>query len=210
MRTGPTSMVTLAALTALWAGSALAQDRPIELGVDAALTYESRGGTDVGLPAGPVSVDFPDVFDVQVPIRSVRAGFYVSEAISIEPALAFRFADVEDGGSSVTLSLFGDVLYHLPGGGSTDFFVHGGGAFQWRYINPDEDVGSPLEPALESEGNTQFGLGGGAGVNLPLVERLKLRLGVRYVHLFESEGDLLGLPSADRFSGTFGLSFFTR
>lgn len=61
MRTGSTSLAAAALLTMLCAGTVLGQARPIEIGMDAALTYESRSDLDVELVDGLVGVDFPDV-----------------------------------------------------------------------------------------------------------------------------------------------------
>lgn len=95
--------------------------------MDAALTYETRGDVDVEFLGLPFEVQFPDVVDIAIPISSFRLGFYVSDAVSIEPAMRFRFSDVEDLSSNFLLGLLTDVLYDIP---SSDFFLHGGAAFQ--------------------------------------------------------------------------------
>jgi hypothetical protein len=172
-------------------GRAFAQDRPIEIGMDAGVSYQINSDLN-NLPQ-------PNVLRLGIPVQSVRVGFFVSDAISIEPSVGFDFSDVEDSGSLTLLALRGDVLYYFQSSGAAEFFVKGGGVFFWQNVSPDTG---------DSVSMTQFGLGGGAGVALPIVDQLKLRVGAGYVYMFENEGD--GVPASSNIQGTIGLSFFTR
>jgi opacity protein-like surface antigen len=183
------SVVALALL--FGAGRASAQDRPIELGFDGAILYQIQSDLN--------GLSQPNVLSVSLPFQLVRAGFFVSDAISIEPALGFAFEDTEDVGSLTALDLLANVLYHFPSAGGPEFFVKAGGVFSWANFSPD--TGS-------SDSSTQFGLGAGAGVKLPIVDRLKFRLGLNYIYQFESKED--GLPASSNIFGTFGLSLYTR
>ncbi len=59
---------------------------------------------------------------------------------------------------------------------------------------------------LGGSSETQFNLGGGIGVKLPVAERMAARLEANYAHAFETDR----FASSDAVSLTVGFSFFTR
>jgi hypothetical protein len=146
----------------------------VELGVDLELTY---------------TTDDPSLTVLSIPSGSVRAGFPVSPAISVEPRLSLQYA--HSSGNSVTLlDVQLGVLWHV----STDptrssvyirpFFghTHAGGSFG------SGDASS---------------LGGGVGVKIPQGDRLAIRLEGGYQHSLEDgvSGQIFAM---------LGISFFTR
>jgi hypothetical protein len=147
-------------------------------------------GFDTGLSLTMVS-DADNVTSIDVPQQSIRVGFFVSDQLSIEPAVGFSW--LHTGGESATqLALAGRVLYHFSPDPTRPRFYLGGGA-GFNLI----DVGDQQE--------TQFGVGGGLGVKLPVADRMAIRLEGSFSRFFET--DLL--PAASVIGAVVGFSFFT-
>lgn len=162
----------LAALLLVLPRSAAGQDRPVELGIDAGALIDLSDDTDV--IAG-------------VPLQSLRVGFFVSDAISIEPQVSFTYFNVP-GESGVAVDGEIGPLIHLSPDRSR----------QQAYVRPFGGI------SYVTDGETVFRLGGGVGVRIPVAERLATRLEASYAHGFTDfgGGDILALR--------VGLSFFTR
>lgn len=175
----------LALLTTLSLRMASSQAIPIELGID------FLGGALTFIDAD-VAGSFTQT-DLQIPTSRLRAGFFVSDIVSLEPQLLVLFRDIEDVGSASRVSLALTVPVHFtrdrrrPQG-----FVNPG--LGWT--------------TFDSEGNTtsQVGIGTGVGVKLPFHENLAVRIEAGLVHFFETD-ELLG---ANQLSVLLGFSFLTR
>jgi hypothetical protein len=184
---------TWAALAALALTPALAraqQPHPIEFGVDAGLTVTNGEETSTS---------------VTLPISSLRVGFYVSEKLAVEPALAFNYVSNQFGtGSSATafrpeLGLVYDLssvrtapqFYVRPFVGLTSISFGG------------DDATDP--PAI-------WNAGAGIGVKIPMksVERFAWRLEALYDHRFEATKGLVTIHTENSFGLRVGLSFFTK
>ena len=110
------------------------------------------GGVELGIDAG-FTISIPDEGDnltsLSVPLQRLRAGFFLSDAMALEPAIAFNV--LSGGGSTLTtISASASLLYHL----STDptasrIYVRGGAGIV--YIDADGSA-------------SQFGIEGGLGV----------------------------------------------
>ena len=174
--------------------SAGAQTRPIELGIDGAVTWTRSGLLPEGDRTWRTSVDMP--------AANFRIGFLTADRRwSVEPNFAFhRFSAGEADISQLQVDL--GLLYHFA-------------------IATARDPGKPqpyLRPFLgfertsfEAEGDAdasdsraRFGVG--LGVKLPMIDRLSARLEGRYIHTSEADA----ISAADGFALGFGLSFFTR
>ena len=189
--------VALAAAAVIIPQLLVAQDagprRPIELGIDAALTYESSDAAD--------GVSFT------VPVPRLRVGFFLSDAVSLEPSLAFNYSrstfhsdltdeDITISGSSYVLD-FG-LLYHF----STDRTK------KQVYVRPLIGLsGFSSGDDDNDDSASQVAFGAGLGVKLPSTNRLATRLEAGFVHRSEDEPRL---PSSNRIYGSVGISFFTR
>ncbi len=174
-------------------GSLDAQDsgtqRPIELGMDAALSYESR--------------DNLNVTALTLPVTRFRAGFFLSDALSLEPGVALRYNrvtienpitgdDRTESGTSYALSL--GLLYHFRQDRTQS----------QPYLRPFLGISG-----FTGDGNSgsQISLGGAFGMKIPLADRLGSRIEVGYTHRLENEPEF---QSGNEFFLGFGLSFFTR
>jgi len=157
---------------------ALAQGRPVELGLDAGVSF---------------SLSDPTVTTVNVPVQDLRAGFFVSDRVSVEPRVALSYVKVENSDALTTATAALGALVHFSGdrNRSQPYFRPFGGL---TFV----DVGGGSE--------TQFNLGGGIGVKLPVAERMAARLEADYAHAFETDR----FASSDAVALTVGFSFFTR
>ena len=184
------TMKTLRFGLALFAAAAIglpsqldAQSGSVEIGFDTGLSLTMPSDTDFR--------DYDNVTSIDVPRQSIRVGFFVSDQLSIEPAVGFSWLDA--GGESLTqLALAGRVLYHFSPDPTRPRFYLGGGA------------GLNLIDLAEQQ-ETQFGVGGGLGVKLPVADRMAIRLEGSFGRYFET--DLL--PATSVIGAVVGFSFFT-
>ena len=135
-------------------GRAMDGNPSAELGVDAGLTF---------------TLDDPKVTVFSVPIQSVRAGFFVSPAISIEPSLRLNHVSVSGGGSGTDYGVGVGLLYHF----STSRMAN------QMYVRPFIGV-----DGTSGDGNSDssFLFGGGFGVKIPLADRFATRLEANLTH----------------------------
>lgn len=162
--------------------------RPIELGIDAALTYESADDVKATV--------------LTLPVPSFRVGFFLSNAISLEPALSLRYARLKienpisgeertTSGTSYDLNL--GLLYHF-------------GADRVRsqpYLRPFLGIRGF---SGDNNSGSQTSLGAAFGVKFPAAERLGTRLEVGFTHRLEDEPEF---QASNQLFLSFGLSFFT-
>lgn len=177
-----TALLAVAATVGLAAG-ARAQ-RPVELGVDGTIARVTSDGGDATV--------------IAVPFGRVRAGFFLNDQVSIEPRLGFNWVDYE-GSSETDLTLGLGLVYQFQTDpAAVRPFIEAGGQMQYVKVSVD---------AIDlDESDTQFALGGGVGVKVPMVSRLDLRLEGFVQYAFESDQ----LFSTTTFGALFGLSFYTR
>jgi len=172
------------ALTAGFATTAIAQAtatpaRPVELGLDAGVSF---------------TLDDPKASMIQIPVQSVRAGFFFTDNVSVEPALSLNSVHVNGGGTVTSYTAEVGLLWHFARLAQTHRV----------YLRPFAGV---TGTSISGEGsNTQTALGAGLGIKCPIANRLATRVEANYAHYLKS-GDtdavnLIGLR--------FGLSFFTR
>ena len=166
-----------AAAVVLLASSIHAQGRPVELGIDAGGTFDLSAGNAVV---------------IGVPVQDFRAGFYLSDRVSIEPRLALNYLD-DDGGDAIlagTVQL-GPVIHFTPDRRHALAYLRPYGGLTFLKIGGESDA--------------QLTVGGAVGVKLPVGERLAARIEGSLTHGFETSnaagGNALGL--------TVGLSFYT-
>ena len=171
--------IVLAACSVLMPSAALAQGRPIEIGFNSGIGVSFAGGSNA--------------IEVAVPVQTVRVGFFVADQISLEPAVGFTLVKPEDFDASYQLSAALSGLYHLSASNArAQPYVRAQGQF--------------LLAGAGGESASQFGVGGGIGVKLPLVERLAARVEASIGYRFEND-DFVGVTTV---AGLFGFSFFTR
>jgi len=192
------AMFCMAGIT--FAGNVRAQDaiprKPIELGVDAALSHESEDGSKLT--------------QFTLPVTQLRVGFFVTDAVSIEPLFAFYYSrssrenpisGVETKGSGSSYDLNVGLLYHFQPDRTRS----------QPYIRPflgirgySSEIDAPVEI---SNSGSQTSLGAAIGVKVPVASRLGTRIEAGYRRGLESEPEF---PATNTIFLSFGLSFFTR
>lgn len=160
-----------------------AQGRPVELGMDGAVSWSFVD--DVG------GVASNTVQTWAFPVQRLRMGVLLAERFQVQSTLAFAVADFgEISTVRFTVGLAGS--YQLTGNGPrSGLFVSGGGA---------------LNLLSQNGSDAQWTVGGGLGYRVPLGGRLALRPALEIGRSFAS-GLRLGNTTV---SGLVGLSFFTR
>lgn len=172
--------VSLIVLVALAADSS-AQDRPVELGMDGAISYS--------LVSAPDGQDVDDVQTWAFPLQRIRLGLFPSRALQAQLSTGFSVADYGEV-STVRFALGIAGLYHLTGDRTrTGLYVEAGGG---------------LDLLSDESSDTQWSVGAGLGYKLRLSQQLSLRPAVQVARSFES-----GQRFAETtISGLIGLSFF--
>jgi hypothetical protein len=166
----------------------LGQRRPIEIGMDAALSYESAD--DISQTA------------FTLPVPRVRIGFFVSEAISLEPIFSLQYARTKDD----------DPIF---GGGTSSFTQYDLAVGLLYHFSPDRTRSQVyLRPFAgirgfsgEDDSASQPMIGAGLGLKFPATNRLGTRLEAGFTHRFEDEPVF---NESNQLFLAFGLSFFTR
>lgn len=179
-------MSIAALLLVLSAGQALAQSGVTEIGFDMAFSYETESELfGISLPVG-------GQFETLTgPQGGVRAGFFLSDAVAIEPATSFSLLSGND--DSATAWAFATKLqYHF----STDptqprMYVAVGGTFTLFDFSSLDSV-------------TQFGLAGDIGVKLPINEHAGARLAASYTRGFSNDD----LDSRNILAALIGISVY--
>jgi hypothetical protein len=172
MRPSPLLLAIAASVALTLPASVAAQGRPVEFGIDAGGSFDVSGSNTVA---------------IGLPVQDFRAGIFVSDAVSIEPRVAFAFIDQDGSNLTAIDAQLGPVLHFSPDRGRPQGYVRPFGGVS--YIT---DAGAVVS------------LGGALGVKLPVAERLAVRVEGSYAHGFDS------YYSADAVGLAVGLSFFTR
>ncbi len=162
---------------------------PIELGVDAAVVRD----------------DATDVTTLSIPLRRLRAGFFLSPLLSLEPTLAYERASDDDGSASGFAGDLG-LVAHLTGqpvgrARTAGLFVRPFVGVTRFSFSSDEDEFDDFD-----ESATQASVGVGLGFKLPVADRLAWRLEGTYARALETDD----FPAANRVGLNVGLSFHTR
>jgi hypothetical protein len=172
---------------ALWmtAPSAAGAQGGVELGYDFNVGFLIVDDVDetitvVGLPAQEFATF----------LQNVRAGWYLTDTGQLETSLGLSSVSIA-GESFLQLGIGADWVQQI-GSSSARPFVRFGGLMS-------------MIDADDADGDTQFGIGAGAGVRPPIGDRLAVRVEAGVNRQFES----------DRFAHTdvllsIGLSFFSR
>jgi len=172
----------LAGLGLAAAGPLSGQGKPIELGIDGGFTTQL---TD------------PKVSTIGLPVQQVRVGFFATDRVEIEPALAFNWIKYSGEDALTTIGLDVGVAVHF----STDT------ERPRAYLRPMVGLD---HAAAGGSSSTALSAGGGVGVKVPIrsASHLEFRLEAGYIHGFKHETD--GVPASDRLRLLFGLSFLTK
>lgn len=161
--------------------------RPIELGVDAALSHELDGanhGTDLSIP-----------------ISRVRAAFMVSDMVAIEPALSYQRSSASGSSFSTTTAGVGAVLRMTTDRMAMHPYLRPFVAFS--NVSSSEALAGGGTQSVSYNQNT---VGLGVGESIPMTNRISTRAELVWGHVSGASqlytGNMLGM--------NIGLSFFTK
>lgn len=139
-----------------------------------------------------VSTNGPSYTRVAIPMESFRVGFFVSPRVSVEPAM--RVLWVKQGDNSATsFDLNAGLMLHTRRvRGAPQLFLRP--LVGMTGMNSEDD--SRNQPYIDI----------GGGLKVHGANRLAFRTSLEYQHALESRP----LPTQDRVSLLFGVSYFTR
>ena len=132
--------------------------RSFVTGVTLALTLSvpsaaQEGRVELGMDAGlivSINSDVDNTTSVSVPLQRLRVGFFLSDAISLEPTLALNILS-GGGETATTIEAGGSILYHLRTDPTESrLYVRGGAGLSYA------DIGDFSA--------SQFGISGGVGI----------------------------------------------
>ena len=175
-------ITTILAAITLVASASRAQDRPIELGIDAGLT--------VGLGDNSFTT-------INIPAQAFRVGFFVQDNISIEPKVGINSTSVNGHRNTNYRAELG-LLYHFFRPGMRSYSSPGPRSS--FYVRPFAGI---VGASNNDNSDTRGLLGAGVGIKVPLVNRLASRFEANIAHTF-------GDASSNELGILAGLSFFTR
>jgi len=150
-----------------------------EIGADGGLGFE------LSVPNGASKTT-----SLQIPLTSIRAGFFINDQWSLEPSFRYLYAKTEGTPSFSTYTLGFAGLYHL----STNRMQ------RQTYIRPFLDI---IGASSGGNSNSDIELGAGVGLKWPKMNgRMAWRGEVNVAHQNDAETTTLNL--------LMGISFFTR
>ena len=177
----------LTAVIVASAGNAMAQQGITELGVDMAAAYETESEIfSIALPGGGT------VETILGPQGAVRLGFFLSDAVSLEPATSLSLLS-GDGETTFAWAFGTKLLYHFSVDPSkARFYTAVGGTF--TLIDLGEFVDS----------RTQFGASFDLGAKLPISDSVGGRIAASYTRGFGTDS----FSSRNILAAIFGISVF--
>jgi hypothetical protein len=147
----------------------------VELGIDASFARQSfhsepdRNGREVTV----------NVNTIDLPFGVVRAGFFITPTIAIEPAFGLRYQSVGDASSSETVFDIGLPIYLSPNRRENQIFI--------RPVVGLNHVSSDASDTGPGTSDTQLNVGVGLGIKLPLSDRFAARFEAQYRHAPKSD-----------------------
>lgn len=170
-------------LGAVLTGAGRAQGRPVELGLDGAVSI-SRVDAVGGAASSVVQA-------WAFPAQRVRVGVFPADHLQVQLTMGFSVADFGEA-STVRLIVGLATVYQVTGRDArSGLFASGGFAVDLLSHNGSD---------------TQWMVGGGVGYKMPLGDRLAFRPALEVGRSFRS----VLRPGNTTLSGLLGLSFFTR
>ena len=183
MITARSALLLPVALSVSLTGPVHGQARPLELGLDGAISFSRVDGVGGSGSSSVQSWAFP--------AQRLRAGFFPADRVQLQLTMAFSVADWGEV-STVRFSVGMGAAYQLTGEGArSGLFTSGGFAVDLLSHNGSD---------------AQWTVGGGIGYKAPLGDRLAFRPAIEIGRSFASTLR----TGATTVSGLVGFSFFTR
>jgi hypothetical protein len=183
------------AITGLIAPLALAQRQStlVELGIDASFARTSYHSEPDALGRETTV----NVNTIDIPLGVIRAGFFITESVAIEPAFGLHYERIGDGSTSRTLFDIGLPIYLSPNRRENQIFIRP--VVGLSHISSDPPTGS-------GNSDTQANVGVGLGIKMPISDRFAARIEAEYRHAPKSDH----LSSYDQIAALAGISVYVR
>lgn len=177
MRLTPRLGVVVSAITLCSASAAHAQHQNtvVELGIDAVFARQSFH-TEPDINGREITTT---VNTIDLPLGVIRAGFFITESVAIEPAFGLRYQRVGDASNSQTVFDIGVPIYLSPNRRENQVYIRP--VFGLTHLSSE-----PAGPGPGSS-NTQVNLGVGLGIKMPLSDRFAARFEAQYRHGWASD-----------------------
>jgi len=170
------------------------QSTLVELGIDASFARQSFHSEPDA--AGREFTTTVNTIDIPLPV--IRAGFFITEMVAIEPAFGLRYQHIGHTSTSQTTFDIGLPIYLSPNRRESQIFVRPVvGLSHITSDGPDPD---------DDHSDTQVNVGAGLGIKLPLSDRFAARFEAQYRHGAKSDR----LSAYDQIAALAGISVYVR
>ena len=169
------------------------QSTLVELGIDASFARQSLHSEPDAF-GREVTVN---VNTIDIPLGVIRAGFFLTQSVAIEPAFGLHYQRVGDGSTSQTVFDIGLPIYLSPNRRENQIFIRPVVGLSHISSNP---------PTGRGNSDTQANVGVGLGVKLPMSDRFAARFEAQYRHAPKSDQ----LSAYDQIAALAGISVYVR
>jgi hypothetical protein len=170
------------------------------------LHAQRSGGAEIGVD-GEIRRELtndPQVTIAEFPISRIRAGFFVSPIISLEPAVHLTYLS-SNGETDTGADLLVGVLFHFqPDRRRPQPYVRPFVELTHSSFTVVSDIPGGVTQR-QSESFSETALGAGLGIKLPLTAALSTRIEGAYGHTLKRDG----IEGRNAVSLLIGLSYFT-
>lgn len=197
MRTIERLFCFVTAITALVAPLAQAQRQStlIELGLDASFARTSYHSEPDALGRETTV----NVNTINIPLSVIRAGFFITESVAIEPAFGLHYERVGDASTSQTVFDIGLPIYLSPNRRENQIFIR-------PVVGLSHITADATSRDNAGSSDTQANVGVGLGIKMPLTDRFATRVEAQYRHAPKSGH----LSSYDQIAALAGISVYVR
>lgn len=149
----------------------------VELGIDASFARQSfhsepdRNGREVTV----------NVNTIDIPLSVIRAGFFITPTIAIEPAFGLRYQSIGDANSSETIFDIGLPIHLSENRRENQIFIRP--VVGLTHVSTDEST----SVGDVHTSDTQVNFGVGLGIKIPLSDRFAARFEAQYRHAPKSD-----------------------
>jgi hypothetical protein len=147
------------------------QNTVVELGIDAVFARQSFH-TEPDINGREITTT---VNTIDLPLGVIRAGFFITESVAIEPAFGLRYQRVGDASNSQTVFDIGVPIYLSPNRRENQIFIR-------PVVGLTHITAAATGRDNAGSSDTQGNVGVGLGIKLPLSDRFAARIEAQYRH----------------------------
>jgi hypothetical protein len=171
------------------------QSTLVELGIDASFARQSLHSEPDAF-GREVTVN---VNTIDIPLGVIRAGFFLTQSVAIEPAFGLHYQRVGDGSTSQTVFDIGLPIYLSPNRRENQIFIR-------PVVGLSHITADATSRDNAGSSDTQANVGVGLGIKMPLSDRFAARVEAQYRHAPKSGH----LSTYDQIAALAGISVYLR